>query len=53
MAEHGAQVLVLESETTFKDRVRGEAMVSWGVNEAKSWGYIPTSGMQGMGRGIP
>ena len=38
MAEHGAQVLVLESETKFKDRVRGEAMVSWGVNEAKELG---------------
>ena len=38
MAEHGARVLVLESETKFKDRVRGEAMVSWGVNEAKELG---------------
>ena len=28
MAERGARVLVLESETNFKDRVRGEAMVS-------------------------
>ena len=31
MAEHGARVLVLERETQFKDRVRGEALVSWGV----------------------
>lgn len=38
MAEHGARVLVLESETKFKDRVRGEAMVSWGVNDAKELG---------------
>jgi len=30
MAEHGASVLVLESETSFKDRIRGETMVSWG-----------------------
>lgn len=26
MAEHGAKVLVLESATSFRDRVRGEAM---------------------------
>ena len=31
IAEHGARVLVLERETQFKDRVRGEALVSWGV----------------------
>lgn len=34
MADQGARVLVLESETRFRDRVRGEAMVSWGVSEA-------------------
>ena len=38
MAEHGARVLVLESETRFRDRVRGEAMVSWGVCEALELG---------------
>jgi menaquinone-9 beta-reductase len=26
MAEHGASVLVLEKETHFRDRVRGESM---------------------------
>ena len=31
MAENGARVLVLESETKFRDRVRGEAIVSWGL----------------------
>ena len=31
MAESGARVLVLESEPQFKDRVRGEVMLSWGV----------------------
>ncbi len=36
MAEHGARVLVLERETQFKDRVRGEILVSWGVAEAKA-----------------
>jgi menaquinone-9 beta-reductase len=34
MAERGARVLVLEREKQFKDRVRGEALVSWGVAEA-------------------
>ena len=38
MAEHGAKVLVLERETQFKDRVRGEILVSWGVAEAKALG---------------
>ena len=38
MAENGANVLVLESETKFRDRVRGELLVSWGVAEAKELG---------------
>ena len=38
MAEHGARVLVLESETKFRDRVRGEVMASWGVAEVKELG---------------
>ncbi len=38
MAERGARVLVLESETRFRDRVRGEVMVSWGVAEAQELG---------------
>ena len=38
MAEHGARVLVLERETHFKDRVRGEGMHAWGVPEAKTLG---------------
>ena len=38
MADYGARVLVLESETRFRDRVRGEAMVSWGVCEAMELG---------------
>ncbi len=31
MAEHGARVLVLEREQQFKDRIRGELMLPWGV----------------------
>ena len=38
MAEHGAKVLVLERETQFKDRVRGEAVTPWGTAEAKKLG---------------
>jgi menaquinone-9 beta-reductase len=38
MAERGAKVLVLEREKQFKDRVRGEALVSWGVAEANELG---------------
>ena len=38
MAESGARMLVLESEPQFKDRVRGEVMVSWGVAEAQELG---------------
>ena len=34
MAEHGASVLVLESETNFKDRIRGEVIMGWGVVDA-------------------
>jgi 2-polyprenyl-6-methoxyphenol hydroxylase-like FAD-dependent oxidoreductase len=38
MAERGAKVLMLERETKFKDRVRGEAIVSWGMAEANELG---------------
>jgi 2-polyprenyl-6-methoxyphenol hydroxylase-like FAD-dependent oxidoreductase len=38
MAERGSKVLVLERETIFKDRVRGEAIVSWGMAEANELG---------------
>lgn len=38
MAERGARVLVLEREVKFKDRVRGEGLVSWGGGEARQLG---------------
>ena len=38
MAERGARVLVLERETKFKDRVRGEGMTTWGCGEARELG---------------
>jgi 2-polyprenyl-6-methoxyphenol hydroxylase-like FAD-dependent oxidoreductase len=38
MTEQGARVLVLERQTHFIDRVRGEGMHAWGVPEAKALG---------------
>ena len=38
MAREGVRVLVLEREQEFKDRVRGEALVPWGVGEAQKLG---------------
>jgi menaquinone-9 beta-reductase len=40
MAEHGAKVLILEQEKRFKDRVRGEYIVTWGVAEARELGLL-------------
>src|SRR4029078_6648455 len=42
LARAGHRVLVLERETQFKDRVRGENMLPWGVAAAKRIGlYEP------------
>jgi 2-polyprenyl-6-methoxyphenol hydroxylase-like FAD-dependent oxidoreductase len=38
MARKGARVLILEKETQFRDRVRGESLAPWGVAEAKELG---------------
>ena len=38
LAEKGARVLVIERDEKFKDRVRGEMLVPWGVAEAESSG---------------
>ncbi len=38
MADKGYKVLVVERETKFKDRVRGEVMFPWGVAEAQELG---------------
>jgi 2-polyprenyl-6-methoxyphenol hydroxylase-like FAD-dependent oxidoreductase len=40
MADRGAKILVLERETRFKDRVRGEMLVPWGVAEARELGIL-------------
>ena len=42
MAEHGSRVLVIERETVFKDRVRGEAMMPWGVADARRIDILKT-----------
>jgi 2-polyprenyl-6-methoxyphenol hydroxylase-like FAD-dependent oxidoreductase len=39
MAERGARVLVLERATEFRDRVRGEVLVPWGVADAERLGF--------------
>ena len=41
MAGTGARVLVLEAEESFRDRVRGEALMPWGVAEARLLGLEP------------
>jgi 2-polyprenyl-6-methoxyphenol hydroxylase-like FAD-dependent oxidoreductase len=38
MAAKGARVLVIERDREFRDRVRGEALLPWGVGEAKKLG---------------
>jgi len=38
MAESGARVVVIERETEFRDRIRGECLVPWGVGEARQLG---------------
>jgi choline dehydrogenase-like flavoprotein len=38
LAEHGLAALVLERETVFRNRVRGEQMHPWGVAEARTLG---------------
>jgi flavin-dependent dehydrogenase len=38
MAEHGARVLVVERETQFQDRIRGEILNCWGVAETQALG---------------
>ena len=38
LARRGARVLIVEREAAFKDRVRGEGMLPWGVAEARTLG---------------
>ena len=41
MAIAGARTLVVESERSFRDRVRGEAVMPWGVAEVRRMGLEP------------
>jgi 2-polyprenyl-6-methoxyphenol hydroxylase-like FAD-dependent oxidoreductase len=52
MAKAGARVLVSEAETQFKDRVRGEVLVPWGVAEAQELG-LEVALQQADARGLP
>src|SRR5215467_7299866 len=52
LASKGMRVLVLERETKFKDRVRGEYIVTWGVAEARELG-IETALLQSCGTAVP
>jgi menaquinone-9 beta-reductase len=42
MARSGARVLVVERETEFRDRIRGECLQPWGVGEARLLGVAET-----------
>ena len=39
-AAAGVRTLILDSETSFRDRVRGEAVIPWGVAEAHRMGLL-------------
>src|SRR5215472_13375957 len=52
MARGGARVLVLEKETKFRDRVRGEGLVPWGVTEARKLGILELL-MQSCAKEVP
>ncbi len=47
MARAGHRVLLLEREKRFRDRVRGEAMMPWGVAEAARLGLLPVFAQAG------
>src|SRR5262249_21782555 len=52
LASKGLRVLMLEKEIKFKDRVRGEYIVPWGVAEAKTLG-IETALLQSCATEVP
>jgi 2-polyprenyl-6-methoxyphenol hydroxylase-like FAD-dependent oxidoreductase len=58
MARKGRKVLVLEREAKFKDRVRGENILPWGVAVARRCGFVddlapyPQNARPGKGRSI-
>jgi 2-polyprenyl-6-methoxyphenol hydroxylase-like FAD-dependent oxidoreductase len=40
LVREGGRVLILEREPAFRDRLRGEAMMPWGVAEARTLGLL-------------
>jgi 2-polyprenyl-6-methoxyphenol hydroxylase-like FAD-dependent oxidoreductase len=56
LARSGRRVLVLEREEKFKDRVRGENMLPWGVAAARRLGVLdgapPAAGRIPTGRSL-
>ncbi|HEY6561166.1 MAG TPA: FAD-dependent monooxygenase [Polyangiaceae bacterium] len=52
LARNGKKVLVLERETKFKDRVRGENLLPWGVATARRLGVLDDLVTAG-GRSVP
>jgi menaquinone-9 beta-reductase len=42
MARHGTKVLVLEQESRFRDRIRGEFLSPWGTAEIRDLGLLET-----------
>jgi 2-polyprenyl-6-methoxyphenol hydroxylase-like FAD-dependent oxidoreductase len=52
MTEKGARILVLERETAFRDRVRGELIEPWGVAELKALGIYDTI-LERCGKTLP
>lgn len=52
LAPKGIRVLVLEKEHRFRDRVRGEGILPWGVNEARELGIYDLL-LQSCGHRVP
>src|SRR5215470_10001504 len=52
MSKAGARVLVIEKETQFRDRVRGEALAPWGVAEARLLGVLDLL-LQSCAKAVP
>ena len=52
MAKRGARVLILEKESKFRDRVRGEYLVPWGAAEARELG-LRDALVQSCGTEVP
>lgn len=53
MSEHGTRVLVIERETQFQDRIRGEILNSWGVADWNALAeHRPMGGINRMRKAV-